>query len=71
MKAASARQEADGEDLLTLAALLRITTQTQATAMIERFYDPSRLSAKSRFFIQGIFAEPANGLRPEPEQPPS
>jgi hypothetical protein len=71
MKAASARQEADGEDLITLAALLRITTQTQATAMIERFYDPSRLSAKSRFFIQGIFADPANGLQTEAEQPPS
>jgi hypothetical protein len=71
MKAASARQEADGEDLLTLAALLRITTETQATAMIERFYAPSRLSAKSRFFIQGIFADPANDVQPEPEQPPS
>ena len=55
MKAASARQEADTEDLLTLAAILHITTQSQALAMLERFYEPTRLSAKSHFFIQGVF----------------
>lgn len=58
MKAASARQEADAEDLLTVAAILHITTQSEAFAMIERFYDPSRLSAKSHFFIQGVFVDP-------------
>lgn len=56
MKAASARQEADSEDLLTLAALLGIAGEEQAFAMIERFYDRSRLSAKSQFFIEAAFA---------------
>lgn len=56
MKAASARQEADTKDLLTLAEILHIGTQSEAFAMIERFYEPSRLSAKSQFFIQGAFA---------------
>jgi len=56
MKAAAARQEADSEDLLTLAAILHLNTASEAFAMIERFYDPSRLSAKSQFFIQGAFA---------------
>ena len=57
MKAAAARQEADTEDLLTLAAILHIDTASAAFAMIERFYEPSRLSAKSQFFIQGAFAD--------------
>ena len=58
MKAAAARQEADTEDLLRLAALLSISTPDAAFAMIERFYAPSRLSAKSHFFIQATFAQP-------------
>ena len=57
MKAAAARQEADTEDLLTLARILRITTQAEALAMIERYYEPARLSAKSHFFIQGAFSD--------------
>ncbi|MDX6198272.1 MAG: hypothetical protein QOJ79_1423 [Actinomycetota bacterium] len=56
MKAAAARQEADSEDLLSLAALLHISTAAEAFSMIERFYAPSRLSAKSQFFIEGAFA---------------
>jgi hypothetical protein len=70
MKAASARQEADGADLLTLAGILHITTPTEATALIERFYDPSRLSAKSRFFIEGVFAD-AHLVRSEGFEPPT
>ena len=58
MKAAAARQEADAEDLLRLATLLNIATPEAAFAMIERFYEPSRLSAKSHFFIEAVFAEP-------------
>lgn len=61
MKAAAARQEADTEDLLRLAALLNISTAAAAFAMIERFYAPSRLSAKSHFFIEAAFAEPSGG----------
>jgi hypothetical protein len=60
MKAAAARQEADSEDLLALAAILHIASRSQARAMVERFYDPSRLSAKSHFFIESLFAEPTS-----------
>lgn len=56
MKAAAARQEADTQDLLTLAGLLGIRTPAQAFAVIERFYAPSRLSAKSHLFIEAAFA---------------
>jgi hypothetical protein len=64
MKAAAARQEADGADLLTLAGILHITTQAEAMAMVERFYDPSRLSAKSRFFIEGVLSGQSAGATP-------
>lgn len=57
MKAASARLEADTNDVLTLAAMLHINTEAQARAMIERFYDLSRLSAKSHFFVQAVFTD--------------
>lgn len=55
MKAAAARAEADSTDLTTLALLLHVTTADQALHMIERFYDPARLSAKTHFFIQAAF----------------
>ena len=58
MKAVAARQEADTEDLLRLATLLKITTPEAAFAMIERFYEPSRLSAKTHFFVEATFTQP-------------
>lgn len=58
-QAAAARQEADTEDLLRLAALLGISTPQEAFAMIAQFYAPSRLAAKSPFFIEAAFAQPS------------
>lgn len=55
MKAAAARAEADTDDLLTLAELLGITTHAQAVALVERYYSPSRLSAKSSLFLESAF----------------
>ncbi len=55
MKVAAARAEADTDDLLTLAGVLGISTHVQALAMVERYYSASRLSAKSQFFLEGVF----------------
>jgi hypothetical protein len=52
MKAASAREGADAEDLLVLAQLLGIRTLEQAFAGIVRFYDRERLPAKVQFFVE-------------------
>lgn len=62
MKAAAARQEADTDDLLVLARSLKVTTAGQAFGIIERYYSPQRLTAKSRFFIEETFS-----ARSEPE----
>ena len=56
MKAAAARIEEDTEDLELLAQLLGITTSTQALDLTERFYNRSRLSAKTQFIIQEMFS---------------
>lgn len=61
MKAASARQEADTADLLILAELLAVRTAEQAFELVERFYEASRLSAKSQFFLQAAFAHAEAG----------
>jgi hypothetical protein len=57
MKAAAARQETDGEDLRTLARLLGITTIDDALALVERFYDPGRLSPKTQLLLEDLMAE--------------
>lgn len=62
MKAASARQEADTEDLLLLAGILRVTEADHAFAIIERYYSSKRLTPKSRFFIEQTFARKAPDL---------
>lgn len=54
MKAAAARQEADGDDLRLLAAELKITDVAQALNLVERFYRPDRLSAKTQLLLEGI-----------------
>lgn len=56
MKAAAARQETDGEDLRLLAGVLGITTIAQALDLVERFYRPDRLGAKTQLFLEGILA---------------
>ncbi len=68
MKALSARQESDTEDLLVLAKELGVTRAEQAFAIAEKYYAPHRLSAKSAFFIEQTFAEPDPGTA-EPEVP--
>lgn len=55
MKGAAARQEADTDDLIALAHLLGITTAHEALGLIERFYDRSRLTAKTQFVIEALF----------------
>ncbi|MHB1534471.1 MAG: DUF6036 family nucleotidyltransferase [Acidimicrobiales bacterium] len=54
MKGLSARQEADGQDLRTLAGLLGITRPDQGLALLERYYQPGRLTAKTSLFIQSV-----------------
>lgn len=54
MKAAAARQEADGDDLRLLARELRITSVGQALDLVERFYRPERLSPKTQLLLEGI-----------------
>ncbi|MGQ0466980.1 MAG: DUF6036 family nucleotidyltransferase [Sporichthyaceae bacterium] len=54
MKAMAARQETDGADLRLLAAELQISTLQQALDLVERFYAPSRLSAKTALLLEGL-----------------
>ena len=56
MKAAAARQETDGADLILLADTLGITTTAQALDLVERFYRPERLSAKTQLLLEGILS---------------
>lgn len=79
MKAAAARLETDGADLRLLARELGITTTAQALDLVERFYRPERLTAKTQLILETIItaqpAGPATGTsRPrksvdEPEPP--
>ena len=54
MKAMAARQETDGDDLRLLAAELGITTPQQGLDLVERFYAPTRLSAKTQLLLEGL-----------------
>ena len=56
IKAAAARQETDGEDLRVLARLLGITTLVDALALVERFYDPGRLSLKTQMLLEDLMS---------------
>jgi hypothetical protein len=64
MKAVSARPEDDGDDLLALARILRITDAEQAFAVLERFYRPQRLPAKTSLFVESLLGAGA-GARGE------
>lgn len=55
MKALAARQEADTDDLLTLAGLLDITTVEQALAVVTGYYRPERLAVRTSLFIEALF----------------
>lgn len=57
MKAAAARQETDGDDLRLLAAELGIRTVSHALDLVERFYRPDRLSAKTQLLLEEILAD--------------
>ncbi|MGH3261449.1 MAG: hypothetical protein ACRDNS_05580 [Trebonia sp.] len=76
MKAAAARLETDGADLRLLARELGITTTAQALDLVERFYRPERLTAKTQLILEAIIsAQPATGAThprkriAEPEPP--
>lgn len=79
MKAAAARLETDGADLRLLAGELGITTTAQALDLVERFYRPERLTAKTQLILEAIItaqsAGPATGTShphtsiDEPEPP--
>lgn len=62
MKALSARQGTDGDDLVALARVIGITTPEHALAVIKRYYNPSRLTAKASIFIQSLLG-PADFTR--------
>lgn len=55
MKAAAARQETDGDDLRLLASALGITSAAQALELVDRFYRPDRLTAKTQLIIEDLF----------------
>jgi hypothetical protein len=57
MKAAAARQEADGEDLLALARILKIKSAKQALDLVDRFYGKNRLTMKTQLIIEAVMAE--------------
>jgi hypothetical protein len=57
MKAAAARLETDGEDLRTLAQELGITSSTQALDLVERFYHPAQLTAKTQLILESIISD--------------
>ena len=61
MKAFAARQETDGADLRLLASMLGITSAVQALDLVESFYRPERLSAKTQLLLEGILGEPDAG----------
>lgn len=57
MKAQAARQEADGDDLRLLARNLNLKDASQALDLVERFYGPNRLTAKTQLIVEAIMAE--------------
>lgn len=61
MKATSAREESDTEDLLTLAGILGVTTADEAVTIVERYYRPGRLTAKMAVFLEQTFTHDAPG----------
>jgi hypothetical protein len=56
VKAAAARQETDGEDLRILASTLGLTSAKEALDLVDRFYGPQRLTAKTQLIIEDLFA---------------
>ena len=70
MKALSARQEGDSEDFMKLAEILGIRTPEEAFAVVERFYDPQRLTAKASIFVQSLLGAADYGRAPEPNGHP-
>jgi hypothetical protein len=56
MKALAARQEADGDDLRTLATALGIKTAREGLDLVERFYGANRLTMKTQLIIEDVLA---------------
>lgn len=57
MKAAAARSESDRDDIRELFRVLDVRSADEAFAIIERFYDRSRLQPKTQFVIEELFTE--------------
>ncbi|MHB8246117.1 MAG: hypothetical protein ACYDGN_12340 [Acidimicrobiales bacterium] len=70
MKALSARQEGDSEDFMKLAEILGVRTPEEAFAVVERFYNPQRLTAKASIFIQSLLGAADYGMISEPDGHP-
>jgi hypothetical protein len=62
MKALSARQTNDTEDLLALAKILDVHTPEQAFAIVEKFYGKQRLTINSQYFIEQTFSADQNDI---------
>ena len=58
MKAAAAGLETDADDLRVLAGELGITDVAQALHLVERFYGPARLSAKTQLILEALLTDP-------------
>lgn len=69
MKAAAARLETDGADLRLLAGELGITTAAQALDLVERFYRPERLTAKTQLILEAIITARPAGAATGSSQP--
>lgn len=71
MKAQAARQEADGDDLRTLATILKITNAQEALNLVERFYGPNRLTMKTQLILEAILSAPRDSTAPPPTPTPA
>jgi len=56
MKAQAARQESDGDDLRSLAKMLKIANIDQALDLVERFYGPGRIRPKTQYLLEDILS---------------
>lgn len=70
MKALSAREEGDSGDFLALAEILGIKTAEEAFAVVERFYEPQRLTAKASLFVQSFLGAADYGTGSPPSGRP-
>jgi hypothetical protein len=61
MKAMAARQEADGDDLRTLASAVNIKTAQEGLDLVERFYGANWLTMKTQLILEDMLGELGSG----------